>query len=467
MTALDSGRRLGNRLAGPRELIASGLEFLLGPPGPDRLPTRVEKAIREQEDESEILVGWTQIGAIAFFAVFYALGPKAFPANVPFQPVPVTLAVYALFTALRLFLAYRRRLGPWFLALSVVIDIAVLMVTIWSFHLQYDQPPGLYLKAPTLLYVFILIALRALRFDPRWVVLAGATAILGWLVLVLYAVHAGGMRMMITHSYVEYMTSLKILVGAEVDKMVSLVAVTGVLTLALVRARRLLVRSTAEGAAAAELSRFFAPDIAETIVSADEAIRPGDGMLRDAAAMFVDLRGFTTLASQLEPKALIGLLAEYQSRVVRVVHAHRGSITTYLGDGVMITFGATRPSGTYAADALAAAAELLELLGAWQEERRAAGRPAPGIGIGICVGTVTYGAIGDEGRLEYAVIGDPVNRAAKIQNQTKAEAVRALTTRDTLELARHQGWHKSNSCEHRPGRPVAGIAEPLDLVVLG
>jgi adenylate cyclase len=249
--------------------------------------------------------------------------------------------------------------------------------------------------------------------------------------------------------------------------MVSLVAVTGVLTLALLRARRLLVRSAAEGAAAAELSRFFAPDIARTIVSADEAIRPGDGMLREAAAMFVDLRGFTTLAATLEPKALIGLLAEYQSRVVRVVHAHRGSITTFLGDGVMITFGATRPSATYAAEALAAAETLLETLGAWQEERRAAGLPAPGVGLGVSCGTVTYGAIGDEGRLEYAVIGDPVNRAAKIQNHTKVEACRALATREIYDLACRHGWHPSPPCEHRRARPVAGIADPVDLIVLG
>jgi adenylate cyclase len=441
--------------------------FVLGPPGPDRLPTRVEKAIRDQERGSEILIGWAQLGAIAFFATFYAIAPKTFPPDAPFEPVPVTLAAYAVFTAIRLFLAYRRELPAWFLAASVVVDVAVLMMTIWSFHLQYNQPPGLYLKAPTLLYIFIIIALRSLRFDPRWLILVGATACAGWLVLVLYAVHAMGMKMLITHSYVEYMTSLKILVGAEVDKMISLGAVTGVLTLGLIRARRLLVRSIAEQTAAAELSRFFSRDIAETIVSADEAIRPGDGMLREAAAMFVDLRGFTTLASTLDPKSLVRLLGEYQSRVVRIVQAHRGSITTYLGDGIMITFGATRPSETYAADALAAADEMLDVLARWRDERSSGEMPAPGIGLGICAGTVLYGAVGDETRLEYAVIGDPVNRAAKIQNQTKAEQVRGLTIRATYELACRQGYRPKREPEHRPGATVQGVGETLDLVVLG
>ena len=64
------------------------------------------------------------------------------------------------------------------------------MVTIWSFHLQYQEPPPIYLKAPTMLYAFILIALRTLRFEPWLVMLAGSSAAAGWLVLVAYAVLA-------------------------------------------------------------------------------------------------------------------------------------------------------------------------------------------------------------------------------------------------------------------------------------
>src|SRR5689334_4417274 len=290
-----------------RPLAERAASFLLGPPGPARLPARVEAAIREQERDSEILVGWAQLGAIAFFAAFYWISPKTFPPDAPFEPVPVTLSLYGLFTLLRLWFAYRGRLAPWFLAASVLIDIAVLVVTIWSFHLQYDQPPGLYLKAPTVLYVFIIIALRALRFDPRWLILAGLTACAGWAMLVAYALAKGaGIGMpVVTHSYVEYMTSLKILVGAEIDKIVAFLAVTAVLSLAVLRARRTLVRAVAEGTAAMELSRFFAPEVARTIVAADDAIRPGEGMLREAAAMFIDLRGFTRLSQELNPHALV------------------------------------------------------------------------------------------------------------------------------------------------------------------
>ena len=80
------------------------------------------------------------------------------------------------------------RLPAWLLALSIIIDMALLFGLIWSFHLQYAQPPSFYLKAPTLLYVFIFIALRALRFEAKYVVFAGLAAALGWLAMVLYVV---------------------------------------------------------------------------------------------------------------------------------------------------------------------------------------------------------------------------------------------------------------------------------------
>jgi adenylate cyclase len=450
-------RRLSNRV-----MLRQLIEFVFGRPEPARLPDRVRLVIRRQEQQSEVLVCLAQFGAIAFFGTFYAAAPKTFPIDAPFEPVPVTLVAYAVFTAFRLSIATRRPLAPWLLAASIVIDIAVLVGLIWSFHLQYDQPPGLYLKAPTLLYLFIIIALRALRFDPRWVLLAGGAAVLGWSLLVLYALQ----RSEVTRSYVEYMTSLKILIGAEVDKLVSMAAVTLLLAVVVVRARRLLVASVMEATAATELSRFFASDIAEAIKSADQAIRPGEGVVRPAAAMFVDLRGFTELAGRLEPSELLELLGEYQRHVATAVHEHNGSITTYLGDGVMVTFGATRESVTWAADAVGATQKLLERLESWRSDRQRRGLPAPGVGIGVCAGDVIFGAIGDERRLEYAVIGDPVNRAAKLQNHTKAARVRALAAAELVPLARAQGLSLA-SCEIITGAEVAGIPGQVDLAVLG
>lgn len=182
--------------------------------------------------------------------------------------------------------------------------------------------------------------------------------------------------------------------------------------------------------------------------------------------MFLDMRGFTRLAARLAPSELIGLLGEYQNIAVPLIQKNGGSIDGFLGDGIMATYGATRDSPAYAADALRAAEQLLDALGAWTDERERAGKPAPGVGIGIAVGTVTCGAIGDESRLEYTVIGDAVNTAAKLQNHTKAENVRALATVAAFERAVSQGYVAARAAQVLVHRSVAGIEQPLDLVVL-
>lgn len=430
------------------------------------LPERVQRAITAEQQRSEILISWVQLGVVLAFATLYFLGRKTFDANAPFAPVPWALGVYLGFTLLRLGFAYRRPLPRWFLCVSVVIDMALLMSLIWSFHLQYQQAPAFYLKAPTLLYVFIFIALRALRFEAGYVALAGAVAATGWLALVIYAATFDPGGMPSTHDYVKYMTSPMILWGAEFDKIISILMVTAVLSVALMRARRTLVRAVAESTAASDLKRFFAPDIARRITAADERVRPGQGEMRDAAAMFIDLRGFTPLTRSMIPADVIALLAEYQARLVPIIQHHGGSIDKFLGDGILASFGAARVSTTYAADALRTVDALLLEAAQWRAAREAAGLPAPRVGAAVAVGPVLFGAVGDETRLEYTVIGDAVNLAAKLEKHTKRAHAAALTTADAYAFARAQGYVPPREIETRKVERVDGVSEPIDLVVL-
>jgi adenylate cyclase len=444
--------------------LARWVRFVVGPPTPPRIPERVQHEIEREQESGEILVSLIQLVAIALFGLVYTIAPKAFPADVPFEPVPWTLGVYAVFTLLRLWLALRRLLTTWFLALSVIVDVTVLMVTIWSFHLQYQQPAPIYLKATTLMYVFILIALRTLRFEPGLVLLAGTAGAVGWLIIVAYAVLAEG-GAAITHSFATYAMSYQVLLGAEVDKVLSILIVTLILALALLRARKLLIRATTEQLAASELSRFFAPEVAGRIRAMDATIEPGQAEARDAAILMLDLRGFTALAHQLEPRAVMELLSAYQSRMVAEIDRHGGSVDKFMGDGILASFGATRRSISYAGDGLRALEASIDAARRWALERQAAGLPAPAVGAALATGEVMFGAIGDRSRLEYTVIGDPVNLVAKLEKHTKVEKVPALCTAGTYKLALQQGYVPGvASVEERQGRTVAGIDEPLDLV---
>lgn len=439
---------------------------ITGEPQTGQLPERVQRVIETQQVESERLIGWAQLVVGLTWGALYAVAPKTFSADETFAPVPVALALYIGFTILRILLLRQGFVQNWFLSLSVVADMALLMGLIWSFHLQYDQPAAFYLKAPTLLYVFIFIALRALRFSPSYVLLAGGVAALGWLAMVYYAMLEATDGMGVTRNYIEYMTASKVLLGAEFDKVITILLTTLILAVAIVRARKLLVASVVEGAAHTELSRFFSPEVAEQITGSEHLVQPGQGEMREAAILICDIRDFTPLAMTSQPNALMRLLADYQSRMVAVIQRHGGTVDKFLGDGILATFGAALPTRTYAADALAAAAEMHQAAADWRAERAAAGLPPLDIGFAVAAGPVLFGAVGDIDRLEFTVIGDAVNLAAKLEDANKIQGVTALTDAATYDLARAQGFRPESEPECRPASAVAGIAEPVDLVVL-
>ncbi len=439
---------------------------LLGEPVSGSLPTRVQRAIRKQQDQSEILIACVQLLLILIFGALYALSPKTFSQDSMFAPVPYALAGYLVFTVIRLIWAVKWRLPGWALSLSVIADMILLMFLIWSFHIQYQQPPSFYLKAPTLLYVFIFIALRALRFDTRYVALAGVTASIGWIILVGYAVQYSGGMDVITRDYVLYTMSHQILLGAEFDKIISILIVTVVLVLVIGRARRLLINSVTQATAAEDLSRFFSPEIAEQITRAESWIEPGTGQTRNASILHCDLQGFTRLSMERPANEVISILTEYQARMVPIIQRNGGTIDKFLGDGILATFGAAVETNLYAANCLRALEELTNEAELWRQHCKNTGKPPQIIRFTAASGPIIFGAVGDESRLEYTVIGEPVNIAAKLDKHAKEEQAEAVVTLDCLETAMAQGYTLKMTSEIRSARHVGGVTGLIDLVIL-
>ncbi len=449
-------------------MLARLRDWLFDGGGPENLPQRVRQAIRLQQERSEIIIGWVQLLLVALVATVYE--STSMPTGVVQDEYSFETKVFVVFGAfciVRLILAYRRLLRPWMLYVSVVADIALLMGLIYSFHYKYAQPAAFYLKAPTLLYVFLFIALRTLRFEARFVLFTGLVAVIGWTLLVLYVLSGmGGPDYPVTDDFVEYLTSNVVLFHAEVDKVIAIALTTIVLALAISRARHLLVRAVTEGAAAADLSRFFDPEVAQRIRGAATAIKAGEGELRDVAILTVDLRGFTRLSTELPPDDVMKVLQDYQGRICPRIVGNGGSIDKFLGDGILASFGAVTPSTTPAADALRAADAVLEAAEQWARDRQTAGLAPLALGMALSAGRVVFGAVGDGERLEFTVIGDAVNFTAKLEKHNKEEGTRALTDARTYALAEEQGYNPPEARERRSGRKVAGVAEPIDIVVL-
>jgi adenylate cyclase len=406
----------------PRRLFAAPVHAL---------PARVRDVISREQDWSEILIGWIQLGVVITFAALFYLSPKPAGANPMISAEPWVLGGYVVFTLMRLGLAHRRRLPNWLLYVSVVMDMALLLALIWSFHLKYDQPASFYLKVPTLLYVFIFISLRALRFEVRYVLIAGGVAAVGWLLMVLYVVSVDPADPMITRNYVEYMTSNSVLLGAEFDKVISILMVTAILAVAIARARRLLVDSVVEGSAARELSKFVPDEVARQAKAGEQQMEAGQGEVREATILFTDIEGFTTISETMTPTELIATLNDYFAVVTKPIIEHGGVINQFQGDAILATFNIPEVLPDHAAEALRAALAIQAEL----RNRRFGGGVVLRSRVGINSGEIVGGLVGTGDRLGYTVHGDEVNLAARLEQMNKDYGTRIIVSERARELA--------------------------------
>ncbi len=417
------------------------------------LPSRIVRAIERQDQSSEVLAKLMQLAVVSIMALLYFSTPKT-DAGTAFSPVPYALLTYIVLNIIGLVWALKKGLDDWAVYGSIIIDMSLLFVLIWSFHIQYGQPASFYLKAPTILYVFIFIAIRAMRFQARFVLAAGLAASMGWTALVIYVITIDPQNTMITRNYVEYLTSNSVLIGAELDKIITIMLVTFILGLALKRGHALLVSAVSEQTAARDLSRFFDESVASQITGADQSIAAGEGADRDAAVLNIDIRGFTTMAATMPASEVMGVLAAYQTQLVPIIQRNGGTIDKFLGDGIMATFGALSESGTYAADSLRAIDEIMANVDTWNAIPELSRFSPRAINAAVAGGQISVGAVGDQKRLEFTVIGAAVNLSAKLEKHNKVTRTRALCTEEFLRTAIEQGYD--------PGRDIRLVSSVVE-----
>ena len=139
----------------------------------------------------------------------------------------------------------------------------------------------------------------------------------------------------------------------------------------------------------------------------------------EICVLFSDIRGFTGLSESLSPEKVTSLLTRYFDRMVACVHRYDGTMDKFMGDGMMVLFGAPRRVGNPSVNAVKCALDMVEELTNLNAEFAAEGLPHLEIGIGINYGRVVVGNIGSTQRHNYSAIGDAVNVASRVEGLTK------------------------------------------------
>jgi adenylate cyclase len=201
--------------------------------------------------------------------------------------------------------------------------------------------------------------------------------------------------------------------------------------------------------------RYFAPHVAADIAQRDGAIRQG-GERRPTTVMFSDIRGFTAMAESMGPDAIAQLLSEYFTEMVEVIFEHGGTLDKFIGDAVMALWGSPIAHADDADRAVRAAIAMQRSIARLNERWASQGRPEIGVGIGINHGEVFAGNIGSHRRLEYTVIGDAVNVAARICAQASPGEI--LVSEALLGVVRDQV-----SAEFLPEMALKGKAQVVQV----
>jgi class 3 adenylate cyclase len=190
---------------------------------------------------------------------------------------------------------------------------------------------------------------------------------------------------------------------------------------------------------------------------ADRVLREGadlEGEERDVSVLFLDIRDFTAFAESAQPNEVVSLLNGFWELVVPVLLRHGGHANKFIGDGLLAVFGAPERLPDHAERAVLAACEIVECVRARYEGRI-------GVGVGVNSGDVIAGTVGGGGRVEFTVIGDVVNTAARVEAATRETGDDVLitdATRKRLEGGRFE-------FEERPPVRLKGKSEEVRLWV--
>jgi len=179
--------------------------------------------------------------------------------------------------------------------------------------------------------------------------------------------------------------------------------------------------------------RFISPEMVDQLIATQD-INSLNKRAR-LTILFSDIRGFTTLSEKLSPEEVVALLNPYLEAMGEVIHKHGGTVDKYEGDAIVAFFGEPVPYADHALRAARAAVEMRVRLAELRETWKASGR-LPGkfeIGVGLNTGECFVGLIGSAQRINYTVIGDNVNLAARLQDLTKTYAWPIIISNSTAE----------------------------------
>lgn len=325
-------------------------------------------------------------------------------------------------------------------------------------------------------YFFIILAAGTLAYSWRTVIAIGSwTAMMwtvGWVIAWWVATPIPGISEKVAEALsgypdvAEFLDPNSFMIPQRIQQVIVFMMVAVTMGISMQRLNRLLMSNAGLERERANLSRYFSPNVVEELSQNDEPLKRV--RKENVAVLFIDIVGFTKYAAGRDPYEVIEVLRGFHARMESEVFRHHGTLDKYLGDGLMATFGTPVTTPLDASNALACARAMVDVIDRWNLDRRRAGEAEIHVGIGLHYGPVVLGDIGAN-RLEFAVIGDAVNVAAKLEALTRdfnarivvSDAVRAQVAEESPAVQDAMAGFVAKS-----GQSVRGVEARMDIWVL-
>ena len=329
---------------------------------------------------------------------------------------------------------------PWHRYAFVTADFALLSFTlIYPNPLVLNEfPPQVNLRFGNFVYAFVLLAGLAYLYRPALVLWGGVSAAVSWFVGVYWLTSLPGAvwrdpsdgdpsqfsNLLGNPHFVD--------LGVRVQEVAVLLITAGLLALAVRRARAIAIRQANLSSERTNLARYFPRKTVDILARKTSPL--SEPREHRAAVLFADIVAFTGWAERHSPQATISLLREVHGMMAEVVFRHDGTLDKFIGDGLMATFGTPEPGDRDAVSALAAAVDMVEAFDHWRRDRTEV--RGLRLAVGVHYGPIVLGDIGSNRRMEFAVLGDTVNVASRLENANRELGSRCIVSSELIDAAR-------------------------------
>lgn len=349
-------------------------------------------------------------------------------------------------------LASRRVAVTWLPGITAALDALLVFVNLGYSHWILGVPGSFFFVFPGIWVIPITMAASAIHYSPRLLAFVAALYVAGLGVLAFAGASLTFEERQ--HALAEFAGQF----GWEANMVRIAMVLSAALILILVarQGQLLLERAVRETTLRLNLTRYLPRELAPILSErAFASLRAGRRI--PVTLLFVDMRDSSAYGETMDPARLAVFISSFRRRVMRAAAKHGGVIDKFTGDGALILFGVPTGSGSDAARALACGRTLIELIDRWNAKRGF--EPPVRIGIGIHTGDVFCGVVGDEDRLEFTVLGEAVNTAARIEQATKtADCPFLVSTQCIAAAGEKDGWI---AIEHPP---LPGVTRPIRLM---